>query len=283
VKMPGSETRYSPIADVSPCSPRLGGRIAPPRWNHPSFDPNHASPRPRSMKVINITDSRKRNTRVALETRRPKAGYQFRDQQRAPVTSVRVVKGSVETSLGRLAAGTSLEDLSRRLIEGDAEIDLELFGKRITDSSRIFLDSNDQPAHNVVAKELVFSAEQELKETRDLRVRESNINSELPLKWSGKLLPKAEIARKMAFVHCYRITHVDGLTYDFLYEMAKELEAKQALLVLSAGPKMNEPLVLTRNGMPYRGFLEGRTRDDKYLLLLHLTNLELKPVMEGPP
>lgn len=235
------------------------------------------------MKVINIADSRKRNTRVALETRRPKASYQYRDPRRAPVTSVRVVKGSLETSLERLTAQTTLEDLSQRLIEGDPEIDLELFGKRITDSSRIFLDGNDQPAHNVVAKELVFSADQELKETRDLTLRESNINSELPLKWSGKLLPKAEIARKMAFVHCYRITHVDGLTYDFLYEMAKELEAKKALLLLGAGPKMNEPLVLTRNGAPYRGFLEGRTRDDRYLLLLHLTNLELKPVTEASP
>jgi hypothetical protein len=28
--------------------------------------------------------------------------------------------------------------------------------------------------------------------------------------------------------------------------------------------------------MPYRGFLEGRTRGDTYRLVLHLSNLELK-------
>ena len=39
--------------------------------------------------------------------------------------------------------------------------------------------------------------------------------------------------------------------------------------------------VLDRNGTPYRGFLEGRVDGDKYLLLLHLTNLELKELPNG--
>ena len=39
--------------------------------------------------------------------------------------------------------------------------------------------------------------------------------------------------------------------------------------------------MLDRNGTPYRGFLEGRVDGDKYLLLLHLTNLELKELPNG--
>jgi hypothetical protein len=77
------------------------------------------------------------------------------------------------------------------------------------------------------------------------------------------------------------LLHVNGLTYDFLYGMAKELEARDSLMLLGAGPKSNQPLILRRGGSPYRGFLEGRTDGDKYCLLLHFSNLELKAPAEA--
>jgi hypothetical protein len=48
------------------------------------------------------------------------------------------------------------------------------------------------------------------------------------------------------------------------------------LLLLGGGPKANQPLVFRRGSLPYRGFLEGRTRGAEYCLLLHLSNIELK-------
>ena len=78
--------------------------------------------------------------------------------------------------------------------------------------------------------------------------------------------------------------HINGLTYDFLFTMAEELEKKNSLMLLGGGPKSNQPLVLRRGGAPYRGFLEGRVRGDRYCLLLHLSNLELRaPVDEAEP
>jgi hypothetical protein len=55
-------------------------------------------------------------------------------------------------------------------------------------------------------------------------------------------------------------------------------------MLVGAGPKGNQPLVLTRGGQQYRGFLEGRTQGEKYCLILHLSNMELKaaPKQEGP-
>ena len=47
-------------------------------------------------------------------------------------------------------------------------------------------------------------------------------------------------------------------------------------MLLGGGPKANEPLVLRRGSVPYRGFLEGRIEGDKYCLILHLSNIELK-------
>ena len=73
-----------------------------------------------------------------------------------------------------------------------------------------------------------------------------------------------------------QLTHINGLTYDFLYAMAKDLEDRDAMMLLGAGPKSNQPLILRRGSVPYRGFLEGRTRGDRYVLLLHLSNMEMK-------
>ena len=73
-----------------------------------------------------------------------------------------------------------------------------------------------------------------------------------------------------------QLSHINGLTYDFLYGMARDLENKNSLMLVGAGPKNNQPLILRRGGSPYRGFLEGRTEGDKYCLILHLSNMELK-------
>jgi hypothetical protein len=82
--------------------------------------------------------------------------------------------------------------------------------------------------------------------------------------------------RKVVFSGARQIRHVNGLTYDFLHAIARELQERDALLLVGAGAKDTQPLVLRRGGLPYRGFLEGRTRADQYCLVLHLSNLELK-------
>ena len=66
------------------------------------------------------------------------------------------------------------------------------------------------------------------------------------------------------------------LTFDFLYDIARDLEAQNSLMVIGAGDKGAQPLVFQANGKPYRGFLEGKTRDKSYQLVLHLSEMELK-------
>ena len=74
----------------------------------------------------------------------------------------------------------------------------------------------------------------------------------------------------------YQLRHVNGLTYDFLYDMAKQLDEKNALMLIGTGTKGTQPLIFHAGGVPYRGFLEGRIEGDTYCLILHLTNLEMK-------
>jgi hypothetical protein len=87
---------------------------------------------------------------------------------------------------------------------------------------------------------------------------------------------KKDVYNKFVFAGKRQIVHVSGLTYDFLFNMAKELEESQSLMLLGGGAKGNQPLVLVRGGQQYRGFLEGRTQGQKYCLVLHLSNMELK-------
>jgi hypothetical protein len=228
------------------------------------------------MKIINISDSRSRNTRVALESRKAAVKNTFVTENSGKVSNVRAVKGTLGTSIKALTKDVSLEDLSQLLVDGDPEIDLEIFGKYIHDTNQIYLNENNEPAAGVILKEEVHLADGSVKEVRDFKPVESNINTEVPLKWSGKLMPKDKFYNKFAFAAAYQITHVDGLTYDFLYNMAKELEDKKSFLYLAAGEKSNRPLILQRDGTQYRGFLEGRTKGDKYMLVVHMTNLELK-------
>ena len=89
-------------------------------------------------------------------------------------------------------------------------------------------------------------------------------------------MPKSKVAVRFAFKRTIQLKHVDGLTYDYLFDMAKELEDEDVMVLVGAGPKGKEPLIFQANGMPYRGFLEGRIDGKKYKLLLHLSNMELK-------
>ena len=70
--------------------------------------------------------------------------------------------------------------------------------------------------------------------------------------------------------------HVNGLTYDFLFSMAKELEQSESLMLVGAGPKGNQPLVVREKGSQWRAFLFGEVRGEEYRLVVMLSDQELK-------
>lgn len=154
---------------------------------------------------------------------------------------------------------------------------METFGQQISETSRVYVTPEREVVHHVQIFEVLKNPDGSEKERRPQKISEANIAVEgTPLRWSGKLMPKKDVYNKFVFSGMMQITHVNGLTYDFLYEMAKELEEKEAMMLLGAGAKGTLPLVFTRGGNTFRGFLEGRTDGNRYLLLLHLSNMELK-------
>jgi hypothetical protein len=103
----------------------------------------------------------------------------------------------------------------------------------------------------------------------------------MPIKWTGKLILRSEFVRKFGIKRTLQLRHIDGVTFDFLFSIAKELDEKDSVMLLASGESSKGPLVLQSNGSPYRGFLEGRIDGDSFLLLLHLSSMELKKPVVG--
>jgi hypothetical protein len=200
------------------------------------------------------------------------------DGEGRQVNSARMVKSSVSDDLDALVEKHGdLRGVGVALRDGDPEINAEIAGRLLQETSRIYIDRSRKIVHRVQEWDVIRNPDGTERERRTHAIPDANVGSgAAPLKWSGIMIPKAEAIRKFVFVQKMQLAHINGLTYDFLFGMAKELEAKNSLLLLGAGPKSNQPLILRRNSMPYRGFLEGRTRGDTYRLVLHLSNLELK-------
>lgn len=233
------------------------------------------------MGEINICNSAGRDALVTTESVRSPLSVRWVDEQGRQASSVRVLKSPVERDIDALKSELGeLDVVAEALLASDPEIDLENTGRFLQDTSRVYIDQQRQIVHKVQFWEIVRNPDGSERERRPRKLRDTNIAGELPLKWSGIFIKKEEACRKFVFSGKVQLHHINGLTYDFLYGMAKELEEQNSLMLLGAGPKSNQPLILRRGGSPYRGFLEGRTDGDKYALILHFSNLELKAPAE---
>lgn len=169
------------------------------------------------------------------------------------------------------------EDYSKNLIDSDPEIDIESIGMQIEQTQTVYIDGAGELMYvdpNFI--EVVFNPDGTEKERREPVDTVMNVDVETPVRFSGRLVSIQDAVRKFGFRRKLQLRHVDGLTFDFLYEIAKELESKESMMVIGTGAKGTSSLIFQANGRPYRGFLEGRTKDKSYRLTLHLSEMELK-------
>jgi hypothetical protein len=229
------------------------------------------------MPQIAITNSKKRDATVAAESVRVSLRVQWVDAEERRAKSTKLMKGTLDRDFGALLQkfGTP-EQVGDELIANDPEIDLESVGRMLRETSRVFVNSDRQVVYGVKQVEIIRNPDGSEKARRPKEMSTPNVSAEVPLLWSGRLMPKVEVCQKFVMINKLQLKHVNGLTYDFLFDIAKELEAKQSMLRLGAGPKSNLPLILRRGASKYQGFLEGRTQGTKYMLLLHLSKIELK-------
>jgi len=236
-------------------------------------------------RLISIMDNKKRDAQIEVESPNRREAYQWMSAGGQAVTHHRFVKGTERTTYQTLVeqAG-SPEALSQALIDGDPELDLEQIGRRLGHTSRVYLGPKGNVLYVARILKVVYSAEGEEKSREDFIDVEATVGEELPpIPWTGRLMPIDEVVRKFAFVRKLQLRHVNGLTFDFLYEIAKSLEEADKLMYVGAGAKARQPLIFQTNGSPFRGFLEGRVEGESYKLVLHLSNLEIKRISKDEP
>lgn len=238
------------------------------------------------IRYIKLSNEKNRDAEVTYRSLNPKASIKLGINSPGDVINRRVLKSTSTTDFSTLIADFKLDKtedeelqksilLSEEIIKNDPEIDFEMGGKYISGLQRVYVNEQQKPVFKVRKTEKIFSPTAELKEEREPKYNESNILDQI-VKWTGKMMPKSKVYNKLVFTKKYQIKHINGLTYDFLFEMAKQLSDKDSLMMLGGGKSGKEPLVMNDGGKPYRAFLEGRVKEERYCLILHLTDQELK-------
>ena len=226
---------------------------------------------------INISDNKGRNAEVIFKNYTKKPLVKVVTPKYEATQTVRVLKSVAGNSYEHLLkANGGDEAVAQAIISTDPEFNDLFTGLFISETSKVYINSDLKPVFQIQKTEAVYLPDGTLKEERTPKETIANILAENPVKPAGKLLPKQEVYNKFVFSKKYQLTHINGLTFDFLFEMAKELHENDSMMMLAGGVKGNEPLVFQDGGKTYRAFLEGRIKDNAYLLLIHLSNLELK-------
>jgi hypothetical protein len=231
------------------------------------------------MRAINITNEKKRDAVVGFEgpVKKPKVRMVLpngKDKRNVKLLKTTVTADALAAKYGDLSKA------GEALVAGDPEIDIETTGKILDKTRKLYIDGKGEIAFHVDTVQTLYNPDGTERETRELSKAMANVAGETPLQWTGRQFPKDKAARQFVFTRHYQLRHTNGLTYDFLYGMAKTLSDAGALMFIGGGKKGNEPLVLSAGGEPYRAFLEGRIDGEKYALILHLTSMELKALPE---
>jgi len=231
------------------------------------------------MRSINIANEKKRDARVCFERHQAKSEIRYVLDDDTPRKTVKVLKTTLDQSLSSLQIQfDSMTDIADAIIESDPEINLEVTGMILDSTKKLFISQDNKIVYGVDLIEVNKAPDGTEKDRKFYEQQLSNLNTEIPIRCTGKRIPKDKAIKKYVFSKKYQIKHVNGLTYDFLFDIAKSLHEDNTLMLVGGGQIGNEPIFLRNGGTPYRAFLEGRVQGDQYCLILHLTQLELKEV-----
>lgn len=232
------------------------------------------------MKRIAIEDMKGRSAVISyLSTEsnsKNEASYKIRRVKTVPEKSYEKVYYNENGQL------KSDEEIFNEFVNSDNEIDFEKTGCQIKHLKQFYENKNGEIARDVWFEETIFDKDGNIKDVHQLEKKQSNIcDAANPLKWTGKYITYEDAAKQFVIKKIYRLCHVDGLTYDFLFDISKNLDEKESIMYMGAGANGEEPAVFRQGGKPYRVFLKGKAGVDSsrnncryYELLLLLCEME---------
>lgn len=228
-------------------------------------------------KFLSITDHRTVDAQIEITGPKaaPKRAFIAPNGQAARATRlVKATEGRDHVALAKQYPGT--DDLARALVAGDPEVDIEQVGRRVGVANQVWIAADGKVLYAARTLKVVTDAAGAETSRDDFVNAEATVLPETALPWSDSLRPIQQVLKSVALGQKLQLRHVNDRSFDFLYELARHLQEKQAMLFVGTGENGLQPLIFKRNGSPYHGFLEGRVEGDGFLLVLHLSNLELK-------
>jgi hypothetical protein len=165
-----------------------------------------------------------------------------------------------------------------KFIEDDFDIDIELTGKYIKSTNRIVVNKDFRPVYNYMRFDILKFPDGSKKERVHLYTH-GNTNHDIPVKITDDLIDPKDLLLKYIFRKSYYISHTNGLTFKFLFDLAKRLHNSGKFARVEAydpDSQKRSPLVLYDGGRKFpRAFLEGRVKKNAYALILHISDQEL--------
>jgi hypothetical protein len=113
-------------------------------------------------------------------------------------------------------------------------------------------------------------------------MRPANLVMGRPRVWSGMLCPRNDIIRQEIFTRAYQVAHTTALEFEFLYDLTRYLQERDVMVQVGSGSQGTGALRCERNGLVYRGWLDGRVAGDGYRLVLYLASGVLLAAEERP-
>lgn len=169
-------------------------------------------------------------------------------------------------------------NLSQNLVNNDPDVDIEVTGKYISHTTRITVNEDFEPVYSYVLYDVLEEPDGEIIE-RPHQKTLGNINSKIPVIITDKLHDPQELLLQYIFRKHYYITHSDGVTYKFLFDIANRLAQSKKFAeveTFNSQTKKREPLVLVDGGRKFpRAYVEGIVERTSYCLILHLSDQEL--------
>ena len=198
--------------------------------------------------LVHLADNRGLNAELSAERIRARRNYVWVDPDNQPIESVRLIRATQAYDLPSLLerCGGSIDDVADLLVETDQDVDMELVGTLLDTTRAIYVNIEGDIVHALKHYEVLYTPDGEVRERRALVQREANVDVEVPLVWTGKVIPKAEAVRRFMFVRTLQLRHRNGLEYDFLFRIASFLAEQNGLLVLRGGREGRKPLVFQR-------------------------------------
>lgn len=158
------------------------------------------------MRMLNISNEKKRDAAVGMESKKSDSKVYFTLKDGSPKNNVRLLKGTLLVELDTLLNKFGdIQKVGEAIIEDDPEIDIENTGRIISGTRKLYLNTKNNIAYRVNLFEVVKTPDGTEKERKELSKTQANILSDIPLKWTGVKIPKDNAISKFVFSLKYQI------------------------------------------------------------------------------